>query len=363
MFSGKIMCGLCGEKYNVLSGSLGCVGRALKGSGCGNTRRTRREDLESAVVQGLASRLLDAELLDKVVGEDRAEAQRACEQQRATIDRAVARTRILETKSTNIRGQLSEMDPKSQSAALMREDLEEVLSELETAKRTSRQAAAAMPTAKSTAEIIAALQLAIANLQQLLTQVEPEAARARDKLRALVDEIVVLPFDDGHQDGRGAGPVVVTVVGWLSQLLELADGPVGRVFMSREGTQTCQEHANLQVFYSVEIINERSDAACQVADDAHWIRRLLVRSAEPLRQQDLLRRFREERSPTNEKEDILRVRRALERMGARGQLVRNAVGREVIFGARLYRDPYHGTDGAKTVRATPAFFKQVRFSA
>lgn len=44
LFSGKIICGLCGEKYNVLSGSLGCVGRALKGSACGNTRRTRRED-------------------------------------------------------------------------------------------------------------------------------------------------------------------------------------------------------------------------------------------------------------------------------------------------------------------------------
>lgn len=358
LFSGKITCGICGEKYNVLSGSLGCVGRALKGSRCSNNRRTRREDLETAVLQGLASRLLDAELLDKVVGEYRAEAQRACEQQRATSDRAIVRTRILETKSTNIRGQLSEMDPKSQSAALMRQDLEEVLSELETAKRTSRQAAAAMPTAKSTAEIIEALQLAIANLRQLLAQFEPEAARARDKLRALVDEIVVQPFDDGYQDGRGGGPVVVTVVGWLSRLLELADGPVGRVFLSREGMQTCQEHASLQFFYSVEIANERSDAARQVAGDARWMRRLLTQSAEPLRQQDLLRKFQEQRSLKDEKDCSLRVRRALERLDARGQLAREALGREVMFQAPLHLRNRLGKGGHVTMRGTPVLLRQ-----
>lgn len=250
------------------------------------------------------------------------------------------------------------MDPKSQSAALMRQDLEAVLSELETAKRTARQAEAAMPTAKSTPEIIEALQTAIANLQQILGQSEPEAARARDKLRALVDEIVVQPYDDGHQDGRGAGPVVVTVVGWLSRLLELADGPVGRVFLSREGTQTCQDHASLQFFYSVEIKNERSVASRQVADDARWILRLLIQLAEPLRQKDLLRKFQEQRAPKNEKDCSLRVRRALERLDVRGQLVREAVGREVMFQAPFHLCNRLGKSGGVTMRGMPVLLRQ-----
>lgn len=331
LFSGKIVCGRCGENYNVLSGSLGCVGRALKGNGCSNTRRTKREDLEAAVLKGLEHRLLDEDLLDQVVSEYRAQAEQAVLEQRGAISRARGRVAVLEGKAANIREQLSEMDSKSSAAAMLREDLNRAANELDVARRTIERGERQMPTPKTTPEIIASLKAAIPNLHKLLNQTDVEAVRAREKLRALVDEIIVQPYDDGHQDGRGAGPVVVTVVGWLDRLLEISDDPVGRVFLSREGTSTSQEDASLQFFYSVVISNERTDAARQVASDARWIRQRLATSSDPVRHRDLLVEFGHHHDAQDIGERDLRVRRALERLTSRDRIVRVTSGREVGY--------------------------------
>lgn len=331
LFSGKIVCGQCGENYNVLSGSLGCVGRALKGNGCTNARRTKREDLEAAVLRGLEHRLLREDLLDQVVSEYRAQAEQAVAEQREVIARAMSLVGILDTKAANIRDQLSEMDGKSSAAAMLRQDLDKAANELDAARRTVSQGEGRLPTPKTTAEIIASLKTAMPNLQRLLNQVDVEAVRAREKLRALFDEIIVQPYDDGHQDGRGAGPVVVTVVGWLGRLLEVSDDPLGRVFLSREGTATSQEDATLQFFYSVVIANERSEAARQVAADARWIWQIVAKSSPSMRHQDLLAAFANSHGDMDAKERDLRVRRALERLTSRDRIVRVTAGREVGY--------------------------------
>lgn len=331
LFSGKIICGICGENYNVLSGSLGCVGRALKGNGCSNSRRVRREDLEAAVLKGLEHRLLQEDLLDQVVSEYRIQAEQAIMDQREAIHRARARVGVLETKTANIRDQLSEMDGKSSAAAMLREDLDKAANDLDAVRRTVSQGEGRLPTPKTTADIIASLKTAMPNLQKLLGQADVEAVRAREKLRALFDEIIVQPYDDGHQDGRGAGPVVATVVGWLGRLLEIADEPVGRVFLSRSGTQTSHEDATLQFFYSVVIAAERSDSARRSAADARWILQMVATSPDPIRHQDLLAAFSQHHGCEAGRDRDLRVRRGLDHLTTRERIVRINSGREVTY--------------------------------
>ena len=351
LFSGKIVCGLCGERYNVLSGSLGCVGRALKGNGCPNARRTKREDLEAAVLQGLEHRLLHEDLLDQVVSHYRAQAEQALSDQREAIRRATARISLLEARATNIRGQLSEMDGRSPAAAMLREDLNKAANDLEGARRTVRQREKRLPAPKSTSEIIASLKAAMPNLHKLLNQTDIEAVRAREKLRALFDEIIVQPYDDGHQDGRGAGPVVVTVVGWLGGLLEITEEPVGRVFLSREGTTTWQDDASLQFFYSVVIANERSAGAQQVAEDSTWIRRLLAKHPHSVPNRDLTQRFYDYAQDAGERRD-LRLRRAVERLISRRQILRLKEGREVSYQSTDNARP----GGEEWLRTVPVLF-------
>ena len=358
LFSGKIVCGRCGENYNVLSGSLGCVGRALKGNGCTNSRRVRREDLETAVLRGLEHRLLDEDLLDRVVGSYRAQAEQAVAGKREAIQRAAVRVGVLETKTANILEQLSEMDGKSSAAAMLRRKLDEAANELDAMRRTVSQSEGRLPTPMSTVEIIASLKVAIPNLQKLLSQADVEAVRAREKLRSLFDEIIVQPYDDGHQDGRGAGPVMVTVVGWLGRVLEIADGPIGRVFLSCEGTQTSQEDTTLVFFYSVVIANERSEAARQVTDDARWILQAVTSSPDPMRHQDLLVAFGENRCSGEVQGRDLRVRRALERLTSRERIVRVTSGREVSY-LDKGRDS-RGDEDRPTIRGMPVIFSRAR---
>lgn len=358
LFSGKIICGRCGENYNVLSGSLGCVGRALKGNGCTNTRRTKREDLEAAVLRGLEHRLLHEDLLDQVVPDYRAQAEQAVAEQRDAITRATARVGVLESKAANIREQLSEMESKSPAAAMLREDLNRAANELDVARRTVRQSQKRLPTPKTTAEIISSLKAAVPNMHKLLNQTDVEAVRAREKLRDLFDEIIVQPYDDGYQDGRGAGPVVVTVVGWLGRLLEIADEPVGRVFLSREGTQTSQEDTTLQFFYSVVISNERSAAANRVADDARWIFGRICNSPVPLRHQDLLLDFDRQYGTAKGRDRDLRVRRALDRLTSRERIVRIPTGREVSYGGREAHGHAGVRDGRPVMFRMPVIFRQ-----
>lgn len=357
LFSGKIVCGQCGENYNVLSGSLGCVGRALKGNGCTNARRTKREDLEVAVLRGLEHWLLREDLLDRVVSDYRAQAEQAVAEQREMIARVMSRVGILESKAANIRDQLSEMDGKSSAAAMLRQDLDRAANELDAARRTVSQGERRLPTPKTTAEIIASLKAAIPNLQKLLNQPDVDAVRAREKLRSLFDEIIVQPYDDGYQDGRRAGPVVVTVSGWLGRLLEIPDDPVGRVFLSREGTQTSQEDETLQFFYSVVVSNERSAAARQVADDARWIFGKIYASPFPLQHQDLLMEFGQHCGNTTSRERELRMRRALERLASRERIVRIPTGRKVSYVA----SGTYGNAGPRDARPimirTPVFFR------
>lgn len=353
LFSGKISCGVCGENYNVLSGSLGCVGRALKGNGCTNKRRTKREDLEAAVLRGLEHRLLQPDLLAPVVAEYRAEAERALADQVQQIARATCRVKELASQSKNLRSQLALMDAASKSAAMLRQDLDQVANDLEGAERLARQVERELPSPKSAEEIIEVLKRAVPNLQKLLNQPDVEAVRAREKLRALFDEIIVQPYDDGHHDGRGAGPVVATVVGWLGRLLEIADDPVGRVSLSRSGTTTTQEHANLQFFYSVVIANEKSENAERVAADARWVLQLLEKAPDPLRHQDLLAAFGRERESSDVKNRDRRVRRALERLTARHRIMRVTRGREVAYFDSAQQDR---ANAGPTLNAMPAIF-------
>lgn len=353
LFSGKIVCGRCGERYNVLSGSLGCVGRALKGNGCTNVRRTKREDLEAAVLRGLEHYLLREDLLDMVVPDYRKQAEEAVAKQRDVINRAMSRVGVLELKTANLRDQLSEMDSKSAAAGMLREDLVKAANELDAARRTVRQSEKQLPTPKSTAEIIASLKAAMPKLNELLNSNDVEAARAREKLRALFDDIIVQPYDDGYQDGRGAGPVVVTVTGWLDRLLEIGEEPVGRVFLSREGTTTCQDDATLQFFYSVVIANERSAAARQVTKDSTWIRKLLARQSQSILNRELTQRFYEYVQDAGERRD-LRLRRALERLISRKQILRFAEGREVSYRSADTASP----DSVEQLRAMPVLFRR-----
>ena len=52
VLSGKVRCGSCGERYSIMGDGYGCTLRR-RGGDCDNKRRMQREDLESAVLNGL----------------------------------------------------------------------------------------------------------------------------------------------------------------------------------------------------------------------------------------------------------------------------------------------------------------------
>ena len=96
------------------------------------------------------------------------------------------------------------------------------------------------------------------DLGNALTGPERDAARARDIIRSFITKISVVPLEvEGREDGRGVGPVRITVEGSLTQLLDQASAD--RMIQRRESTSATLGLPNVPFSFYADITKEDAD--------------------------------------------------------------------------------------------------------
>ena len=162
-----------------------------------------------------------------------------------------------------------------------------------------------------------------------------EVARARELIRLMVSRVVITPLPVKREDGRGSGPVSVTVEGELTRALQMADVQVGRVTLSGSSKATWLRNAILGFRFTIDIPFVDKRLVGGVYDDAPVVARALRFTDRPVRNRELVRQLLEADAscgaPTPEVRIDVRVRRAVEHLANAGELRRVAIGREVGY--------------------------------
>lgn len=215
LFSGLLRCGECGHSYNMVSRHLGCEGRR-QNAGCTNRRRVSREELQEAVLTGLKDRVLQPHLLDLYLDEYRREIDTAIAEQTGRSESVEMRLKTIDNEIANLVAVAKAGAGAGGDFAAMH--LHQELQKLGAQrKQLEREARAPVPTPISleTDAVVARLHALIDDLNDALVGPERDAARARDIIRSFITRIEIRPMDDEKPDGRGIGPVHVTVHGSL----------------------------------------------------------------------------------------------------------------------------------------------------
>jgi DNA invertase Pin-like site-specific DNA recombinase len=237
LFSGRYVCGECGQPYVVMNRRLGCTGKTLKGI-CNNSRRVPREQVEDAVLERVKAHLLLPELLEPCLEAYRAEAERAFAEHSVNADQGRRRLKDVEQRINNLVGQLG--DPKESPFAkkVVMEEIDRLESERQRLEREAKREPRPVGPALDAVSVVNALKTKLNQFRTSLELDDREAARARESLRDLVEEIVISPAPGTAVDGRGAGPVMITVRGRLAELLALSDIPINRNIQHEPRTET-----------------------------------------------------------------------------------------------------------------------------
>ena len=360
LLSGLTKCGICGETYIVADAtSFACSGHRSFGV-CTNNRRAVIADVENAVLRGLQDHLLTPALLEPYVAEYQAELDRQFQESETREEGGAARLMALQTQIDKLLDRLINFEPDSPGAKAVSGKVDVLAAEkAELERRTVRKPRPLA--AMSTRSVAERVQTQFVTLREQLTGAELEAARARQILRSIIDKVVISPVDSERRDGRGCGPVRLTVHGKMSELLTLADVEIGRVLLSGRGSYSRLEHATGAFVLHLDTTAETGVRKNASADQVPIL--FAIREAgRPLDVAELaaiVAQVGELDTVESRRAVHSRLRSCLDRMEGRGQVERVKHGRQVAF--RL-SDMGEGDEGPELAAALVSRHARIRVS-
>lgn len=214
LLTGLVRCGVCGGGYiQVGKDYLGCAAHRNKGT-CSNKKTVRRDRLESVVLDGLKSHLVDPDLVKTFCDEFVAETNRL---RRAQASSAEIQRRELAKLESDIRNILEAVKSGMYNASLKEE-----LDGLEVRKVELEEEIRGLEVAASSPPILhPALADVYRNKVDLLHEAlvkEDTRIEAIDILRNLIEQITVVPDADGQRS-------TAVLEGDLAKLLSYAALP------------------------------------------------------------------------------------------------------------------------------------------
>ena len=282
--SGLLKCGACGNSYVMASDRLACDGRRL--GMCENTRRVRRDDLQAAVFDALKHRLLSPQILTPYLGEYRREYAEAVAEQAVRTTSIETRRGELDRQIQNIMATARAGAISSEVAALWNEELNRLSREKKRLEQEAARSPSSEPLPMEDGAIIERLRVMLDDLGAALEGGQRDAARARDILRSFIDRVVITPHETALSDGRGCGPVRVTVEGGFAGLLGLAS--LDRVMQRRERTFTTLNSANSTFSIYVDLPNRSSIMLDRTFADIALFAGMLDNANAPVAKRDLI---------------------------------------------------------------------------
>lgn len=230
LLSRKVRCGLCGQSYSVMGVGMGCMSRRV-GAACENRRRVKRQDLERAVLSGLKERLLQPHILNLYLDEYRAEWARLAAESEERAKVTAARLHDVKVRLGNLY-ELAETATGAARAGLS-DRINKLDAEAQQLERLARSQHKASSPTVAASDVIEKISGLIDDMGAIVTGPERDAARLKETLRAMIDEVVVSPAPDpGKPDGRGNGPVSIKVTGSLTAMVDYCEGRI----IQRRGT-------------------------------------------------------------------------------------------------------------------------------
>jgi len=332
LLSRKLYCGVCGSRVAVLNKRLGCMGRNRKGI-CDNGRRVDREAVEEACVEQLKKHLLCEDLIETSLKAYRDEAERLQAEYQAKASSATVRLAELTRELPGLTQKY--LTAEGYLADVLKREIETREAERQRLERAVAYRPRANPALLSADVIVPQIRQTIDDLRAALSRDDREAVRARDQLRSLFDRIEIRPAPGSEADGRGAGPVVVTVQGPIAALLELGEIRIDRNIQYGSRPETGLD-GSTSFFFSFRVEFEDTRLA-QVRLDLPLLARALDDADVPVTKQAFLRLLAGEAGPERSFQGLLpyanserlfspneaasleeRLRRALEYLKATG---------------------------------------------
>lgn len=220
LLSGLMSCAECGRSYVMVSRKLGCSGRKIHA--CDNGRRVDRVAVERVVLDGLGERLGREDIIQWFLPEYLVEAERAASE---LVDRRAQAGQRLEVVQREIDALVKQARAGAEgyAAKILNEELEARGAERERLTRELKASPPPAPPPTSPADVADRLRRLVDDLEVELVGPERDAQRATDLIRSIITEVLIKPIEpEGRPDGRGAGPVRVTVTGKIDRLVDVA---------------------------------------------------------------------------------------------------------------------------------------------
>jgi site-specific DNA recombinase len=207
LFSGLMRCGVCGGGFSKISEAhFGCSTARNKGEAvCANRLTIRRDTLESTVMDGLRSRLMDPTLFKVFAEEFAAEWNRLQAEAGANLSRLRSERERICRQIDRLVDAIADGEPAARLTGKLKE-LERRRLELERELETT-----AAPAPRLHPNIAEAYRRKVEELHAALKA--DDAGPARELVRGLIDAIVLVP-----EDGR----LRVEVRGELAAILRLS---------------------------------------------------------------------------------------------------------------------------------------------
>lgn len=266
VFTGKVFCGDCHSTCIVSDGKFVCTGHNQKGI-CGNTRRVFREQVEATLLSRIKDHLLSEALIEPSLAVYRQEAEQARTEYLGRVQSTAARMAQIDKDIASITRKLIDIDDDTFTSKMLSEEMEKL--GLEKARLTQGVGSEpSMPIQDLDAvAVVERIGQTLDNLQAELEGDDREASRATEIIRRLVDKIILTPTPGTVSDGRGAGDLLVTVVGPLADLIELADLPINRVTKREHGPMLGFGNVNVVWTFIYPLLWEDPRAPAMKADD------------------------------------------------------------------------------------------------
>lgn len=259
LLSGLLTCGMCGNSY-IVSGTseVACSGRVERGI-CSNRRRVHRDELENAVLGLLREHLLDSAVVTSYLKSFRAEHKRLLEQVNCEAVALLRKVEKSQQELDRLIAAVATEDDIGSARAVLLMSIEGRSNELERLKEEAEKVQAetghvrALPPYDAK-KILQALQMQLESLARYVSADNPDSARAREVIRDLIDRITIRPA--GKEDGRGSGPVQVTIEGRIASLLKHGESSTDRVVQLGLGTITQLNHVTWRATATLENANK-----------------------------------------------------------------------------------------------------------